>query len=176
MNCPFCGLVEETTEHVIWKCEKVSFCWSELMVKFGLHANDYLHFSSGSWLLNNHGSKNESSWVKVLITTVFWLIWKQRCNLIFNQHPVNFNTVVPSRAWSLCSDCNTHPFRECFKSNSSLTSITIYSDASWSLNSKSACLGFVIISNSHQILLAGALGATSESPIMVEFAVANLAL
>lgn len=95
MNYPFCGLEEETVDHLLWKCGKINPCWDNLMNRLGLSPYAFLHFGIGAWLTNNFGSHFSSSWAKVVIATVAWLICKQRCNLIFRKSPVNFKSIVP---------------------------------------------------------------------------------
>lgn len=60
--CPFCGLEEETTEHIIWYCSKISRSWTSILHSFGLNANDLTFLSSGSWLTFEKFSRSSSAW------------------------------------------------------------------------------------------------------------------
>ncbi|XP_039128912.1 uncharacterized protein LOC120265056 [Dioscorea cayenensis subsp. rotundata] len=153
MLCPFCGLEEESTAHLLWLCTKIFTCWANLLLRLGLSPLSHANFDSGAWLTTNYGSRFFNFRVKALIATLTWLIWKQRCNLIFRKIPTNLSSLVP-QAWSLCTDISLRSSREVFTSLDSSHSVSIYSDASWLPRVISAGLGFVIIDSSNRILLA----------------------
>lgn len=112
---------------------------------------------------------------KALIASVAWIIWKIRCNLIFKNSLINYNTIV-AKAWSTCLDFNIYFIREFPKPSLSNNGIIIFTNASWCSNPISSGLGFIIIANMNHILLAGAMGAATSSRIMAEFVAINLAL
>lgn len=106
---------------------------------------------------------------------VAWIIWKNRCNLIFKNTQINYNLIVP-RAWSIFQDFTKNFSREFLIPQCYNNFITIYTDASWDSNSILAGLGFIIIVNMKCIFLDGAIGATTRSPLEVKIAAINLAL
>ncbi|XP_039135378.1 uncharacterized protein LOC120272581 [Dioscorea cayenensis subsp. rotundata] len=174
-TCPLCGLTDETTEHLIWNYSKISQCWHEVFARIGWNQNDILTLSSGSWLLKNIHGRDLDLRAKALIAAIAWLIWKSRCKLIFNNQPINFSSIVPN-AWNLYCNRPTFTFREFPRTSQSNNSIKIFTDASWCMESRLAGLGFIIISNVNQILIAGAIAAVATSPIMAEIVAINLAL
>lgn len=173
-NCPFCGLVPEDGEHLIWKCRMISHCWFTVLDLLGWNHSVFSILSTGSWLLEPAPSKIDKLRPQAFIATVAWIIWKSRCNLIFKNSQVNFNLVV-SRAWSIFQDFNRTSLRDSLIPQCYNNFITIFTDASWDANSASAGLGFIIVINMNRILLAGAKGTTTKSPFEAEIAAINLA-
>ncbi|XP_039135862.1 uncharacterized protein LOC120273306 [Dioscorea cayenensis subsp. rotundata] len=172
--CPLCGLCEETSDHLLWKCGKVVHCWMDLFSKLNLNSDLLNSLSTGVWLDEFIFGRVSSSRVQALIATVAWLIWKQRCNLIFNNCVFDASSIVP-RAWSLCSELDVLPFREC-SSRSLNCTISIFTNASWTSSTSPAGMGFLIVANLTSILVAGSSGAKMDSPFMAELAAINRAL
>lgn len=143
--CNLCGLHPETMEHLFWSFLKILHCWQELFDKLGLNSSMIHLLNSGTrlWQIRD-------CWAKALIATITWLIWKQHCNLVFRNEPLNPNVIIP-RPWSLCVEFSRQSIREYdfLWANSSF--ICIFIDASWSTNSRLAGLGFSIITNSNCI-------------------------
>lgn len=147
--------------------------WRDLLSRLGIVLFSAPALHTGHWL-----TSFRNPWIKAMIANLAWLIWKERCNLIFNDKLPHLDLLI-SRAWSLSSDyqknsCN--PLRESSKLHITHNSITIYSDASWSAASNIMCLGFIIISNSGIVLLAGCEGTSLDSPLKAKVAAINLAL
>ncbi|XP_039121964.1 uncharacterized protein LOC120258569 [Dioscorea cayenensis subsp. rotundata] len=157
ITCPLYGLADESAEHLIWNCCKIRHYWQDV------------------WLLKNIYGRDVDLRAKAFIAFVAWIIWKSRCNLIFNNRPINFSSIVPN-TWIVCYNRSTYTFREFPKTSHLNKSITIFTDASWCEESRSSSLGFIILSNMNHILIAGAKDAVTSSPIMAKFATINLAL
>lgn len=130
--CAFCNLTEETTDHLLWFCLKNSGIWSILFMTLGLNPSTFELLTNGDWLTVNHKSWLSDSGVKTLIATVAWLIWKNRCNLIFNHHSPNYSNIIP-RAWALCSkyfEASGKHYRQHPCHSNTHNSIHIFTDAS----------------------------------------------
>lgn len=83
--CPRCNEQEESIMHAIRDCECIKEVWNVFVEE----ANWSCFFSQGlsSWMLTNL-SKNYIhnrgiSW-PLLFGVIVWLLWKDRCNLVFN--------------------------------------------------------------------------------------------
>lgn len=177
-SCYFYGLIEDTAQHLLWKCPKIQSCWQELCCIVGLLNIDLNYLSFGAWFVERSLPPDAKSLNKALIATVAWLIWKHRCDLIFRNLPVNVKTTV-NRAWSQCKDLikfSNNTCRECPKLTRNASLISIYTDASWSSKTSSFGLNFIIITNFSTILIVGAEGATFNTPIMAELTAIDLAL
>lgn len=116
--------------------------------------------------------------MKALIATMASLIWKDHCNLIFNAKPPNLANILPCEL-SLCSDffkASGHISREFSNHIKFQNSIIVYTDASWQISTNEAGLGFIIIANSCNILLAGCSRTKMDSSLKAELAAVNFAL
>lgn len=176
--CPFCSLFEETATHLIWNCPKVSLQWHLFLSNLGLNLAISNSLQNGSWLTSSFKARATDPWVKATISTLACYIWKERCNLIFKSKSPNFNILL-QRSLRTCSEflkASNHRLREFSSPRISQTSISIYTDASWNLDSKTAGLGFVIVTNAGHILLASSNYSMMDSPIQAKFAAINLAL
>lgn len=154
--CYFCELDTETANHVIWTCSKVNSCWSMILDFLGLSHLNQSFLNSGLWLTSTVNLPHKIQFDKALIGTSAWLIWKERCNLVFKKWRPNFNTIL-DRALSFCSvfDLNTKIHsREFSLIRNSHNTISVHTDASLNLKTQHCGLGFVIISNFNKILLA----------------------
>ncbi|XP_039115912.1 uncharacterized protein LOC120251463 [Dioscorea cayenensis subsp. rotundata] len=177
--CHFCGLAPESASHTIWNCPKIMPCWISLCASFNLDPNVLAKFDTGIWLTNRFVSKNSDAFFKALIANLAWIIWKDRCNLIFKGWQPKYHSIF-GRAWSYC----TNFFNSIAKNimeysipSCPLKNISLFTDASWSDSSPVSCgLGFIAISNVGQVLLAGAMGCSSVSPISAEIAAILFAL
>ncbi|XP_039141285.1 uncharacterized protein LOC120278609 [Dioscorea cayenensis subsp. rotundata] len=167
--CPLCGLEPETAVHLFWSCPKILLCWHDLFAKINLPSHFIDSLSTGAWLLTI-----SDPWSKALIATILWLIWKQRCNLVFRNEPLNTSVILP-RAWAICTDFNRLATRECALLSSNSGSIVIFTDASWSVDSSAAGLGFLILTNSNRVLAACSRGISSSSPLQAKIAAINFA-
>ncbi|XP_039119408.1 uncharacterized protein LOC120255712 [Dioscorea cayenensis subsp. rotundata] len=176
--CNFCNLMPETATHVIWECPKVALYWSRVLSYLGCPTMPISVLSSEHWITSYLNKSHNSQFGKALIVTTAWLIWKERCNLIFKKWTPNFNSLV-DKAWSYCSNFEQATrcmSRECPKLRNSKTVITIYSEASWDSSTQDCGLGFAIILNYNQILLAGSCGYLTDSPITAEIEAIILAM
>lgn len=79
VNCLFCSLFEETAKHVIWNCSKLAPLWRDLLSRLGIVLFSAPALHTGHWL-----TSFRNPWIKAMIANLAWLIWKERCNLIFN--------------------------------------------------------------------------------------------
>lgn len=173
--CPFCSLSEETATHLIWNCPKISHQWHLLLANMGLNPAFLNSLHNGAWLTSSFKVRAEDSWVKALIATLVWLIWKERCNWTVKSSRPNFNSLLP-RALITCANffkASSHKFKEFSYHRINQTSISVYTDGSWNSASKMAGLGFAIITNPGHILLAGSDCSLMDNPIQ---AAINLAL
>lgn len=114
LSCPLCGLVDKTTDHLFWNCNKILHYWYDAFARIGWNQNDIPFLSSGYGLLNSVHSKDLDLRAKTLIVAVASIIWKNRCNLIFQGCPINHNKIV-ARAWSLYLDYKNVYIREFHK-------------------------------------------------------------
>lgn len=167
--------MDETTNHLLWKCNKILQCGYEVFARIGWDRNDIALLSSSFWLLKSVHSKDENFLTKTFIAVIVWLIWKNRYNLVFQGCTFNYNSIV-ARAWFLCLNFNKAHFRKMHCRSVSDHSINIFTDSSWASNSRASGLGFIIICNLNSILLVGAMSATCDSPIMAKLAAINLAV
>ncbi|XP_039143960.1 uncharacterized protein LOC120281070 [Dioscorea cayenensis subsp. rotundata] len=146
--CPFCGLAPETASHIIWNCCKIYPIWEFLCATFNLDPIIISGFCSSNWLTSRISSMFSNDFFKALIATIAWIIWKDRCNLIFKNWQPKFHTIY-SRAWRLCQDFfksvgkDFREFSYPSLSFSSWRSINLFTDASWSSSSVSCGLGFI---------------------------------
>lgn len=99
----FCSLEPETTSHLIWNCSKIIPSWVSLLAALNLDTNHFVDFSSFAWLTCRFTSKNLVAFIKALVATTAWIIWKDRYNLVFKGWAPKFHSNF-SRAWSYCTD------------------------------------------------------------------------
>ncbi|XP_039130370.1 uncharacterized protein LOC120266776 [Dioscorea cayenensis subsp. rotundata] len=170
VKCYFCDLEEDSIDHSIWRCSKVKHIWDSILAMMNINSPDFQFLSSGSWLTLKTHNRMENFKTKALIASTAWLIWKERCNCIFQNLTPKLGNIL-TRANAYCEDffsASGKNHRELLRLNSTSNSIFIYTDASWRNISQCAGLGFIIITNPGKILLAGALGAHHDSPINAE--------
>lgn len=175
MSCPLCGLVDESAEHLFWNCPKIRHCWQDVFARIGWNQNEISLLSFGNWIFKNTYCRDVDLQAKALFASVAWIIWKSRCNLIFNNRLINFSTIVPY-AWTLCYNWNLYTFREFSKPSPLNKSKNIFTNDAWSANPCSSGFGFIIIYNMNHILAAGSKCANTSSPIIAEFTAIILAL
>lgn len=130
-----------------------------------LDTNLFVGFSSFAWLTCRFTSKNLDAFFKALVATTAWIIWKDRCNLVFNGWAPKFHSIFPT-AWSYCTSYfnaigkNHWEFSNPYNPSSL---INLYTDASWTDPMACSGLGFIATTNS---------GLMTDSPIVA----VNLAL
>ncbi|XP_039123366.1 uncharacterized protein LOC120259982 [Dioscorea cayenensis subsp. rotundata] len=180
-QCHFCGLVSESASHIIWNCYKIVPCWNSLCASFNLDFIILTGFSTSNWLTSRFTSKISDAFFKALIASIAWIIWKDRCNLIFKNWQPKYHTIY-SRAWNYCRDFfksigkDIREFPYPSLTSSPWSSINLFTDASWSDSSVSCGLGFIAITNTGQILLAGSMKSNTDLPISAEIDAIHFAL
>lgn len=97
--CIFCGLSQESINHLFCYCSKVSSIWSQLCTKIGTHISFPFGFKSGAWITDS----NYSMYIISVITTTAWFIWKSRCDAIFRNVNPNY-PVIAHRALAHVQD------------------------------------------------------------------------
>lgn len=165
--CPFYSLSEETASHLIWNFSKVAHQWHLLLPNLGLNPAVLSSFQNVSWLTSSFKVKVGDSWVKAIVATLAWLIWKERCNWTFKSRRPNFNSLLPT-ALNTCANffkASRFNYREYSNLMANQISISVYTDASWNIVSKLAGLGFVILANPGNILIVGSNCSLKDSPI-----------
>ncbi|XP_026451382.1 uncharacterized protein LOC113351654 [Papaver somniferum] len=108
-HCKFCNNSLETINHLLVECDYATSIWNALNVDITTDIQHYNSFqtwvaswfSAGEELHNNN--RNEGYVIKLMCT--IWYIWKDRCNLIFQDIPPNKNITI-SRIQYLTHLCN----------------------------------------------------------------------
>lgn len=177
--CHFCGIHSETIEHLLWYCRCSRLCWNTIFSWLGLHHSFIYQLANGSWVSSNFNCRFNCDFARSILANVAWLIWTTRCNLIFQHIDPNFNS-IPSRAWAFVQNYFTakNPFRwrAPFPRRPTKLSLIVSTDAAWDHLSGMAGFGFIIHTNLHIVLLAGAAGDFCSSPLEAEFRAIYLAL
>lgn len=148
-QCHFCGLVSESASHIFWNYCKIVPCWNTLCATFNLDSIILNELSSGCWLTQRYTFKNSNAFFKALIATIAWIIWKDRCNLVFKGWAPKYHTIF-SRAWSYCLNffnSTGNNIREYSDFFCPWKTINLYTDASWTDSPAGCGLGFIAITN-----------------------------
>lgn len=141
-----------------------------MLIRMNRNPLDLNFLCSGKWLFYNGRNRKDNNQIKTLIATITWIIWKERCNHIFKNNQPNLGSIL-SRAYTYCENfyiANGNNNREYSIPSQSYKSIFFFTDASWNSFSENKGLGFLIITNSGMVLLAGSLGTNYSSPLNAE--------
>lgn len=92
--CHFCGLELETADHILWNCNRLQFCWMNILIALGLPPHSISKLSYGDWLISSFKAWTGDTFGKAVIATVAWHIWKARCCLIFQNKSPDFNHIM----------------------------------------------------------------------------------
>ena len=90
-DCPICQGEPETILHALWDCRGVKSVWSRLGVR---PSNTVFWDSNLQEWLNFNGRQNGSAnlakipW-RILFSFTFWLIWKNRNQVVFRRKTQN---------------------------------------------------------------------------------------
>lgn len=87
--CPFGGLCEEKIEHIMWECRVNGKCWEMVENYACVKMGDAGMFVEGSWLTRYWHTMVGSYFLKGLIATYAWALWKTRCGAIFGRKGIN---------------------------------------------------------------------------------------
>jgi hypothetical protein len=87
--CSFCECYQEPTHHILAECNFTEAVWNLVAELFNLPDFVYMHKKGGpsDWfqvLLGGSGNRDKKRKTGILIT-VWWLIWKERNNRIFDR-------------------------------------------------------------------------------------------
>ncbi|XP_026455498.1 uncharacterized protein LOC113356547 [Papaver somniferum] len=93
-NCDICGHNEETIEHIILECRHARTVWRGININ--IDAVRASHNSVSEWVTSwfSHQNRNkEERWLYSLMIGA-WIIWKDRCDIVFQGVSLNpCNTV-----------------------------------------------------------------------------------
>lgn len=92
--CSFCNLNYETDVHFFWNYVKVQVVQQELAALTGFSLDWLATTTSGDWITIDWNIKMGSKSFKVLNATCARLIWKARCNLVFNSVSPNLHSIA----------------------------------------------------------------------------------
>ncbi|XP_026396064.1 uncharacterized protein LOC113290697 [Papaver somniferum] len=98
--CGVCGLREETMEHLIFECSHARAVWRDVNIDIEAVKRSFDKVSN--WVLSWFSSRNYAADEKYLYTLMIgiWVIWKDRCDKIFqgvslnhssSAHKINYN-------------------------------------------------------------------------------------
>nr|GFB08120.1 hypothetical protein [Tanacetum cinerariifolium] len=85
--CPICNNNVESIDHVFFSCEVASSAWRLLRIWcniFDLSIPSYTNWIS--WIDNMPGSNVKKDRLFVIVTSMFWILWKYQNNVTFNSH------------------------------------------------------------------------------------------
>lgn len=77
--CTLCNVDHGSIEHLLVSCCKAQAIWNQISLKTGVTITFLYDFCNGDWLVN----ATFSPYIKSIITTITWYIWKSRCDKIF---------------------------------------------------------------------------------------------
>lgn len=92
--CIFCGLSEETAEHLFHNCHHASRIWREVSSLINVRIDFIDGVTSGAWIENDRHP--ESKFVAYVCAAVIWWIWKARCSCNLRNVPVDHSWIVKS--------------------------------------------------------------------------------
>lgn len=171
-------MASETSDHLLWSCSKVCFCWIIIIQSLRLELHFLGNLISGEWLISKINSWIGDNFAKSVIVMAAWNIWKMRYNLIFQHKTPNFNSIA-SIAWTHTTEYFTaanYFLREYSNLSSSYYIIDIYIDASWDNSLNISGLSFIITTNKKHVLLVGIVRIQIDSLISAEIAIINFSL
>jgi hypothetical protein len=121
-NCPLCNQVQETADHLMYKCRFTLRVWKEILAWCGIHDR-----SPESWI----NEPNVDAWwtnialgrgqhrkaLASLLMLISWEVWKERNARVFRHHISATNVIIAkikdeARAWCLAGAknlCNIIP-------------------------------------------------------------------
>jgi hypothetical protein len=85
--CSLCYCMNETTSHLLTECNYTEAAWNLVASKFALQDYNSLRYAGGptEWVnqIRRSGSKEEKRKKMGVLSTFWWMIWKERNNRIF---------------------------------------------------------------------------------------------
>ncbi|XP_039132267.1 LOW QUALITY PROTEIN: uncharacterized protein LOC120269045 [Dioscorea cayenensis subsp. rotundata] len=90
--CDFCDLDFELAEHLFDSCPKAQTTWFLISNFIGKQIHFHDGFSNGNWLCPSNPDLNIFD--QSIIVATAWLLWKARCNLIFQFEVPDFNSIA----------------------------------------------------------------------------------
>ena len=133
LACPLCGLTKETADHILWSCRFTRECWLLMEAITGINMQSCINFTEGSWLTHNWASRGDKHFIKALMATGAWTIWKARCNLVFCKKSVLPSQVESNAVQSMMeySRRSRAPIKEFLTTLTLSYSVMVLCDASW---------------------------------------------
>lgn len=177
--CPFCDLVEENAEHIIWDCRISRICWVLVTDFAGVDLNKVGTFMWESWLLSNWRSRIGNQGFKSLLATCVWDIWKAMCDLVIGKKKTNIQLIFQQALKNTFDQSNRrtrNSMREYLPNLFYCHLIIVMSDASW-IDPLSFCrLGFIHVAEERRIILARAISLFTERRFHAEIIALKVAL
>lgn len=90
--CVLCGLGTKIADHLFLQCPKAQIIRHLVEEISGLKISIPNHISNGNWL--NFQDKGNTKKYASLIAASSWLIWKARCEFIYNHRITNLIQMV----------------------------------------------------------------------------------
>ncbi|XP_039129019.1 uncharacterized protein LOC120265197 [Dioscorea cayenensis subsp. rotundata] len=169
--CRFCNLDFETAEHLFNSCPKAQATWLLISNFIGKQILFHDGFSNGNWLCPSNPDLNIFD--QSVIVATAWLLWKARCNLIFQSEVPDFISIAIRAINHVREYSYSYPSHS---GNQMILNNFTYIDSPFLfISSKGSCetgsfgAGFYLISANSQLLCRLVLcNITAESPIEAE--------
>lgn len=120
-------------------------------------------------MLKNWRTKCGNQKLKAYMASCAWIIWKARCNKVFNRIEPAW-CALGHQAISMVEDL----FKDQKRNTGKLThspfhsSLSLFTDAAWSAHNQFCGHGFILVNENNVILLAGASFSKANSSIQAE--------
>jgi hypothetical protein len=119
-NCHLCNQLQETADHLMYKCRFTLRVWKEILVWCAIHDRSTESWSNepnvDAWWTNIAlGRDQHRKALASLLMLISWEAWKERNARVFRHHHSATNAIIAkikdeARAWCLASAkelCNT---------------------------------------------------------------------
>ncbi|XP_026383814.1 uncharacterized protein LOC113279336 [Papaver somniferum] len=109
-NCLFCNHFAETNDHLFLHCTSVASIWSYFLHSFcvGWALAGDVRMNLWEWGAKKNSSRLKEIW-SLLSFAIWWTIWKERNNRLYNNHSRNINQLIIAvkcllYSWAVKSD------------------------------------------------------------------------
>ncbi|CAN1160466.1 hypothetical protein LINPERHAP2_LOCUS23329 [Linum perenne] len=104
-TCGYCGLFEETSEHLFFSCEVAERCWELVGETTAIRAAMQLDGGVKEWLFNIIANATQERVRRIF--TVLWSLWRERNARVWNSCSRPPELIVPMglevvEEWRLC--------------------------------------------------------------------------